>query len=90
MNRSWRRARTSAARQSTAVLMWEVRAAEGRLDELVEAVRAVADPAAQLYRSAEPDGRVVLIDPSGRGVAGVPAELVARPAHEWMFQAVAR
>jgi hypothetical protein len=31
-----------------------------------------------------------VIDPSGRGVGDVPAELLARPAHEWAFQAVPR
>jgi hypothetical protein len=65
--------------------MWEVRAAEGRLDELVEHVRGVADPAAQIYRSADGEPRVVVIDPTGRGVGDVPAELIARPAFEWRF-----
>ncbi|MCW2494083.1 hypothetical protein [Jatrophihabitans sp.] len=72
------------------VLMWEVRAAEGRLDELVEAVRQRADPAAQLFRSAEPDERVVVIDPTHRGVPDLPPELVARPPHEWVFDTVGR
>jgi hypothetical protein len=70
--------------------MWEVRAAEGRVDELLEALRVGADPAAQLYYSAEPDHRVVLIDPTGRGVTGLPTDLLARPAHEWTFQVVPR
>lgn len=69
-------------------LMWEVRAADGRLDELVEFVRAQADPAAQIYRSA--DARVVVIDPTGRGVPGVPAHLLARPPHVWHFEPVDR
>jgi hypothetical protein len=68
--------------------MWEVRAADGRLDELVAHVLAHADPAAEVYRSA--DGRVVVIDPSGRGVTDVPAGLVARPPHVWGFQQVPR
>ncbi len=72
------------------VLMWEVRAAAGRVEELVEHVRASADPAAQIYRADGPDARVVVIDPTGRGVPDVPAELVARPAHEWRFEPVAR
>ena len=72
------------------VLMWEVRAAEGRLDELVDAVRSLADPSAEIYSSATPDERVVVIDPTGRGVANVPDELVARPPHEWIFTAVER
>ena len=70
------------------VLMWEVRAAEGQLGALVQYVLAHADPSAQVYRSAEPDARVVVIDPSGCGVADVPAELVARSPHAWSFQLV--
>lgn len=72
------------------MLMWEVRAADGCLDELVEHVRAHADPLAQVYRADGPDPRVVVIDPTGQGVPGVPARLVARPAHEWRFEPVAR
>jgi hypothetical protein len=71
-------------------LMWEVRAAPGRLDELVVFVRDAADPAAQVYRSDGPDPRVGLIDPSERGIADVPDELVARPPHTWRFQPVER
>jgi hypothetical protein len=71
-------------------LMWEVRAAPGRLDELVAFVRDAADPAAQVYRSDGPDPRVVLIDPSERGIADVPDELVARPPHAWRFEPVHR
>jgi hypothetical protein len=71
-------------------LMWEVRAAPGRLDELVAFVDAHADPAAQVYRADGPDPRVVVIDPSGRGVPDVPPELIARPAHGWRFEAVPR
>lgn len=74
----------------TTVLMWEVRAAPGRLDDLVAFVTAKADPAAQLFRSGEPDPRVVVIDPSGVGVPDVPAELIARPVHAWSFEPVAR
>jgi hypothetical protein len=71
-------------------LMWEVRAAPGRLEELVAFVCDAADPAAQVYRSDGPDPRVVLIDPSERGIAAVPDELVARPAHAWRFELVER
>jgi hypothetical protein len=67
-------------------LMWEGRAAEGRLDELVVHVLTHADPAAQVYRSTDPEPRVVLIDPSGRGIEDVPADLVARPPHQWRFE----
>ena len=72
------------------VLMWEVRAAPGRLAELIDAVRAAAEPQAQILSSADPDERVVVIDPSGRGVHGVPAELIARAPHEWTFDTVQR
>jgi hypothetical protein len=72
------------------ILMWEVRAAPGRVDELLAFVLAHADPSAQVYRSAGPEPRVVVIDPTGQGVADVPADLVARPAHEWPFEAVQR
>lgn len=72
------------------VLMWEVRAAPGRLADLVDAVRRLADPSAAVYTSSAPDERVVVIDPSGKGVPDVPAELLARAAHEWIFTVVAR
>jgi hypothetical protein len=71
-------------------LMWEVVAASGRADELVAFVLAAADPAAQVYRSAGPQPRVVVIDPTGTGIADVPADLTARPAHSWPFEPVAR
>ena len=73
-------------------VMWEVRAADGRLDDLVAFADVHADPSAQIYRSAEPEARVVVIDPSGRGLADadVPADLVARPPHSWHFEPVER
>lgn len=71
-------------------LMWEARAAPGRLQELVDFVRDAADPAAQLYCSDGPDPRVVLIDPSERGIIDVPDELVARAPHAWRFRPVER
>ncbi len=70
--------------------MWEVRAAPGRADELVAFVLAAADPAAQVYRSAGPEPRVVVIDPTGRGIPDVPDGLVARPPHAWPFEEIAR
>ncbi len=70
-------------------LMWEVRAAEGRLEDLVAFVCSAADPSAQVFRADGPP-RVVVIDPTGRGVGGVPADLVARPPHSWPFEPVAR
>jgi hypothetical protein len=71
-------------------VMWEVRAAAGRLDELVAFVDRVADPSAFVFRSAEPDPRVVVIDPSGHAMPDVPADLIARPAHSWPFEPVSR
>jgi hypothetical protein len=73
-----------------AVLMWEVRAAEGRVGELLAHVLAHADPSAQVYRSHGGEARVVVIDPTGHGVGDLPAALVARPPHSWTFDAVAR
>ena len=74
--------------------MWEVRAAEGRAGELMAFVLAHADPSAQVYRSSAGSSareeRVVVIDPTGRGIADVPAELVARPPHAWRFDPVPR
>lgn len=69
-------------------LMWEARANEGSVDQLVAYVTAHADPSADVYRSS--DARVVVIDPTGRGVRDVPAELMARPAHQWRFERVVR
>lgn len=66
--------------------MWEVRAAAGRLDELVAWTRGHTDAA--VYRSADGEPRVVVIDPAGRGPGPAPAELVTRPAHEWTFEPV--
>lgn len=71
-------------------VMWEVRAAEGRADELVAFVLAHADAAAQVYRSSAGEQRVVVIDPTGRGIADVPEDLVARPPHMWHFEPVPR
>jgi hypothetical protein len=71
-------------------LMWEVRAADGRLAELLAYVDAHADPAAQVFRSDGTDPRVVVIDPTGRGLPEVPAELIARAPHAWKFTQVER
>ena len=68
-------------------VMWEAKAAEGRTDDLVAYVLHHADPQAQVYRNAL---RVVVIDPTDRGVSDVPAELVDRPPHLWRFDAVPR
>jgi len=68
-------------------LMWEVRAAEGRLAELVEWVLANAGPDAVVYRSGD-DERVVLIGPPEAGPGEPPAELVRRAPHAWTFDRV--
>ena len=71
--------------------MWEVRAADGQLEQLLAWLLPRLDGTAQLYRSAAGEPRVVVIDPSGAartGLADVPAELIARPAHAWDFQPV--
>jgi hypothetical protein len=74
----------------SAVLMWEVRAAEGREDELLAYVLDLAAPTAQVYRSSDAPPRVVVIDPSGRGIPDVAPELVARSPSSWRFEAVPR
>jgi hypothetical protein len=74
-----------------ATTMWEVRAADGRLDELIAWVRGRVSDDAQVYRSADGEARVVVIDPSPRaaeGLADVPDDLVARPPHAWDFEPV--
>lgn len=67
-------------------VMWEAKAAPGRGAELVEYAIGHADPDAQVYRSR--DDRVVVIDPTGRGLPETPAELMARPPHAWPFERV--
>lgn len=69
-------------------LMWEAEGAPGRVDELVAHVVEHAPGGAQIYRSS--DDRVVVIDPTGLGVSGVPPELMSRPPHAWVFEQVAR
>lgn len=70
--------------------MWEVRAAPGRLAELLAWVGALTVPAggsADLYTAA--DDRVVLILRTPGAPAphlpDPPAELLARPVHAWPF-----
>ena len=72
------------------VLMWEVRAVAGRLDELLDYVLRRTDPAAQVYRSSAGEPRVVVIDPSGHGVPDLPDRLAARVPHVWSFEPVPR
>ena len=72
------------------VLMWEARAAAGRLDELLQHVLDHADPAAEVYRSSAGEPRVVVIDPTGRGIPDLPDGLAARAPHCWDFERVSR
>ena len=75
-------------RGDAGTLMWEVRAAAGRCDELVAWVLAHAPAEAAVYRGR--DERVVVIDPTGVGPGEAPPELLARPAHAWRFEPVPR
>ena len=73
------------------VTMWEVRAADGQLEQLLAWVLPRLAESAQVYRSAAGEPRVVVLDPTGEvaeRLGGVPAALVARPAHAWQFEAV--
>jgi hypothetical protein len=72
------------------VVMWEVRAVAGRLDELLDHVLREADPAAQVYRSSAGDPRLVVIDPTGRGIPDLPEGLAVRDPHVWSFEPVSR
>ena len=90
--------RRAAAMSEATTTMWEVRAAEGRMDELVAWVRAevLGGPAAsvagcttELYAAA--DDRVVMIATAASPpqLPDAPAELVRRPAHQWRFRRLA-
>jgi hypothetical protein len=68
--------------------MWEAKAAPGRAAELLAWALEHADPAADVYRSA--DERVVVIDKAARGMPDAPPELLARTPHVWRFQHVRR
>jgi hypothetical protein len=73
------------------VTMWEVRAADGQLEQLVAWVRPRLAESAQLYRSAAGEPRLVVLDPTGEvadRLADMPAGLIARPPHAWEFEAV--
>jgi hypothetical protein len=71
-------------------LMWEARPAAGRLDALLAQVLAHADAAAQVYRSGGTQPRVVVIDPTGRGLPDLDTTLFAGPPHAWSFEPVER
>jgi hypothetical protein len=71
--------------------MWEARAADGQLQQLLEWVLPRVSRAAQVYRSPGADPRLVVIDPTATAaerLSDVPAELVARPPHSWDFEPV--
>ncbi|GAA4833830.1 hypothetical protein [Saccharopolyspora rosea] len=79
-------------------LMWEVRAADGRLAELLDWIDATALPflreqsalrAVDVYRSTE-DRAVVIASFHGPPVSlpEPPAELLRRPVHQWPFRRV--
>ncbi|MEO6701244.1 MAG: hypothetical protein ABI140_01600 [Jatrophihabitantaceae bacterium] len=73
-----------------AVTMWEAKAASGQLDALAGWVSARAATGSQLYRNDE-QARLVVIDPTGQArelLAGLPAELIERPAQAWDFEPV--
>ncbi|MDQ1692067.1 MAG: hypothetical protein QOH56_1249 [Pseudonocardiales bacterium] len=68
--------------------MWEVVAAEGQVEHLLDWVRQRLAPSAQLYRSADGQARVVVIDPTGQArvaLADCPESLLQRPPHAWDF-----
>ena len=67
------------------VVMWEVRVAEGQVDELMTYLIERVDGGARVYRSADEPPRVVVIYPTGADVVEVPDELVARPPQSWPF-----
>ncbi len=72
-------------------VMWEIRAADGRLDELLDWALGRLDPTARVYRSNAGEPRMVVIDRTGqaaRQLADPPTELIARPGHSWEFSPV--
>jgi len=74
-----------------ATLMWEIRAAEGRLEELLEWALGRIDASARVYRSNSGEPRMVVIDRTGQVAAQLadpPVELIARPGHWWEFSPV--
>ena len=49
-----------------ATVMWEIRAANGRLDELLDWALGRLDPSARVYRSNGGEPRLVVIDGTGQ------------------------
>ena len=83
-------AHDSPVRPAHDTVMWEVRAAPGRMAELlawVERLPAPVGGSADVYTAS--DDRVVVILRSPDGAAGrlpdPPSELLLRPAHQWPF-----
>lgn len=71
-------------------LMWEARAAPAMLEQLVRWALSVAEPGAEVFRSDDPDPRVVVINYGGTDLPEAPREYVARPPHAWRFQRASR
>lgn len=72
-------------------VMWEIRAAEGRLDELLDWALGRLDPTARVYRSNGGEARMVVIDGTGQAagqLADPPAELIVRAGQSWEFSPV--
>ena len=70
--------------------MWEVRAAPGRLAELVAWVGALPAPtggSADVYTAADDRVVVIIRTPGHRPdpLPTPPADLLSRPAHQWPF-----
>jgi hypothetical protein len=63
--------------------MWESKASDGRLDDLLAWVVEVVGPEAEVYASSD---RVVVL--SSVAPPEPPAHLVARPPHSWPFTRV--
>ncbi|GAB2975678.1 hypothetical protein LWP59_31950 [Amycolatopsis acidiphila] len=65
-------------------LMWEVRATPGRREELLRWVEDTLDRDADIYLGGEE--RIVVIARGVEKLPEPPAELLARPVHQWPFE----
>jgi hypothetical protein len=77
------------ARQT--VSMWEVRAADNTLDDLLTWVLERVPDSARVYKSGLAEPRVVVIDPTRTArteLAEPPEHLVTRSPHCWDFEEV--
>ncbi|HEY2042220.1 MAG TPA: hypothetical protein VGH11_06030 [Jatrophihabitans sp.] len=73
------------------IAMWEVRAADNRLDDLLSWVLERVTESARVYKSELGEPRVVVIDSTGQAetlLATPPHDLVARAPHCWNFEEV--